>query len=75
MTSTLYVLDRTGDTRVEWDPDNPEEVTWARQTFDAAKRKRYLAYRLDANGRQGELLREFDPSAERIVMSPQTTGG
>lgn len=75
MTSTLYVQDKTGDTRIEWDPDVPAEVAAARAAYDAAKDKRYLAYRTRADGSRGEIMREFDPTAERIVMSPQLQGG
>jgi hypothetical protein len=73
--STLSVLDHTGDTRIEWDADNHHEVAAAREMFAKMKEKGYLAYRLDASGRQGEVIRSFDPDAERIVMSPQPVGG
>jgi hypothetical protein len=73
--STLSVLDHTGDTRIEWDRRNRDEVAAAREMFAKMKDKRYLAYRLDADGSQGEVIREFDPTAERIIMSPQPVGG
>lgn len=72
---TLHVLDATGDTRVEWNPNNPDEVALARKAFQNAKDKRYLIYRVEPGGTRGELLREFDPSAERIICAPQTVGG
>lgn len=75
MTSTLNILDRTGDTRIEWDPSVAHEVEMAREAFAKAKEKKYLAYRLDRHGNKGEVIREFDPTAARIVMSPQTVGG
>lgn len=73
--STLAVLDRTGDTRLEWDPERRDEVDAARKMFAELKAKRYLAYRCDADGNRGEVIREFDPEAERIVMTPQLVGG
>lgn len=75
MTSTLHTLDRTGDTRIEWDPSKPDEVEMARKAFQAAKDKKYLIYKTAADGGRGELLREFDPSAERIVCTAQIVGG
>lgn len=72
---TLHVLDRTGDTRIEWDPSRPDEVAMARKAFDEAKKKKYLTYKVGADGTRGELLREFDPRAERIIATPQTVGG
>lgn len=73
MTNSLAVLDHTGDTRIEWDPDKPDEVAAARTMFADLKDKRYLAYRVD--GEHHELIRKFDPSARKIVMSPQLVGG
>lgn len=71
----LNILDRTGDTRIEWDPAVAEEVSMARKAFEEAQAKKYLTYKLNADGTQGELIRTFDPTAERIVASPQTVGG
>lgn len=75
MPNTLSVLDRTGDTRIEWDPANAAETAIAKKAFEAAKDKRHLIYKLGADGTRGELLRTFDPHAERIVAVPQTVGG
>jgi len=75
VTSTLYVQNKSGDTRIEWDPGVPAEVAAAKAAWDAARDKRYLAYRTRADGSKGEILRNWDPTAERIVMSPQLQGG
>lgn len=72
--SVINVMDRTDDTRHEWDVNNPEEVNLARRIFDAAKEKRYLAYKIDDRGER-TLIREFEPRAGRIVMTPQNVGG
>jgi len=73
--STLHILDRTGDTRVEWDQDNPAEVKMAKAAFKTAQDKKMLIYRVDASGARGEIMRTFDPTAERIIAAPQTVGG
>jgi len=73
--STLHILDRTGDTRVEWDQDNPAEVKMAKAAFKTAQDKKMLIYKLNRDGSRGELLRNFDPTAERIIAAPQTVGG
>ena len=73
--SELAVMDRTGDTRIEWDAERPGEVEAARELFDKMKNKGYLAYTLDRSGTRGDVIRRFDPNAERIIMSPQTVGG
>ncbi len=66
---------KDGDIKVEWDNDKPEEVTHARETFRKMKQKGYAAYRTNPKGSKGELIREFDPAAESIVMAPQMVGG
>lgn len=74
-TSILLELDNTGDTRVEWDKDNPDEVEIARKAFAAAKKKGKLIYKTRADGSKAEQLHAFDPAAERIVASPALVGG
>jgi hypothetical protein len=38
----LIMLDKTGDSRMQWDRDNPEEVTKAEARFKELKGKGYL---------------------------------
>jgi predicted acetyltransferase len=75
--SELAVMDRgLGDLKVHWDQNNEYEVAAARLIFDDMKAKGYLAYKLDHEGANtGEVIRAFDPDAERIIMSPQPVGG
>jgi len=75
MTSTLHVLDETGDTRIEWNPSDKDEVEMARKAFKAAQDKKMLIYKTRRDGSRGEQMREFDPNAERIVATRQTVGG
>lgn len=75
MSNTLHVLDSTGDTRTIWNPENQDEVDAAKATFTRLKGKGYLAYTVDESGQRGEVIREFDPSAGRIIMAPQLVGG
>ncbi len=59
-----------------WDRTAPDEVAAARQAFDDLKKKGYLAYRAQGKkGDQGELMRTFDPDAERIIMVKPSQGG
>lgn len=75
MTSTLHEMNRTGDSRIEWDPNNPDEVEIAKRAFDALKKKGYLTYRTRRDGSAGEVIRTFDPTAEKILATPQIVGG
>jgi hypothetical protein len=71
----LVILDATGDTRIIWDPDKPDEVGQAKETFTKLKAKGYLAYSVNRKGDKGEVLREFDAEAEKMILAPQTVGG
>lgn len=71
----LIILDHTGDTKLIWDPEKAEEVEHARKTFSEMKKKGYLAYRVNRKGDQGEVMKDFDETAEKMIMAPATVGG
>lgn len=71
----MHIMDSTGDTKVLWSVDSPEEVKAAKKTFDSLKKKGYLAYTVDGDGGKGEVIREFDKTAGRIILAPQLVGG
>lgn len=74
--SMLSITDGTGDTRIMWDPKDKDEVASAKAAFDAAKGKGMLAYKVDdEGGRTGEVIREFDKKAGKIIMVRQPVGG
>lgn len=76
VTGVMHELDATGDQRVMWDRTVKDEVDAAQATFDALRKKGYLAYRAEGKkGEQGELIRSFDPAAERIIMVKPSAGG
>lgn len=75
--SVLTVLDEAAAPAVEW---TAEDDAAAREMFAKAKADGYLAYKVaeapDENGEIArEVIHEFDPTAAKIVMSPQTQGG
>lgn len=75
----MNILDTSGHTSVGWNPDNEAEVNIARAAFDDAIRRGYQAFhvREDATGqaKQGTRMREFDPTAEKMMLIPQLRGG
>lgn len=74
--SVIARMDPTGDTTVKWNRNNPTETAIARAAFDQAKRDRYVAYKVEGrDGLKGEVLGEFDPNAERIILAPPMQGG
>ena len=66
---TMNILDKTGDTILEWDKDDEASVEKARKTFEEKKKEGYTAYKL------GEKLDGFDPDAESIILVPKVQGG
>lgn len=74
-TGTLIIPDKTGDTRIDWDSADPTSVAVAKAAFDKAKESRALAYKATPGGARGEVIREFDPAAEHIILAPQLVGG
>lgn len=73
--SVMHIMDHTGDTKVMWSADVPDEVSAAKNTFDDLKKKGYLAYTVNEDGGKGEVIRKFDKTAGRIIMAPQLVGG
>jgi hypothetical protein len=73
----MSIMDHTGDTKLMWDSDNPDEVAAAKKTFDElVGKKKMLAYRVSKKGKQsGEVIKEFDPKAERMIITPALAGG
>lgn len=73
--SAILALDQTGDTKTTWDPNVVAEVEEARRTFNNLKSKGYAAHKVEGDGSKGEVIRDFDPTAKAIIMSPQMAGG
>lgn len=64
-----------GDLKVIWDSDKLAEVEHARKTFNEFRGKGYLAYQVNKAGDKGEVIKEFDSSAEKIILAPRMMGG
>lgn len=71
----MWELDDTGDTRIQWDPGDADQVAAAKKKFADLKARGYRAFAVKKSGSPGELLDEFDPMEERIIMSPHHVGG
>lgn len=82
---TLRVLDKNGDTRYAYSPDDtateaPEGAKLV--TVDEAEAKfneivsglKFLAFTVPADGATGEAIRTFNPEVD-IVLTPQMQGG
>ncbi len=71
----MAVMSERGDTKLLWNPQNTDEVANAKRTFDDLRAKGYLAYTVTANGDKGEVIREFNANAEKIILAPPLRGG
>ena len=74
-TGEMRIIDKSGDTKIIWDRNNADEVANAKKVFDDLKAKRFMAYKVDDHGDKSEVIREFDPNAEKLIMSPPLVGG
>lgn len=75
-TGEMRELNKMGDSKVMWNRNNREEVEAARAHFNALRSKGYAAYRAEGKeGTRGEIIRDFDSNAERIIMVPPVSGG
>jgi len=74
--SLIARLDHTGDTKIIWDLRNTTERAIAEAAFKKANADGYMAYRVTGkDGIKGEVMSEFDPLAERIILAPPLRGG
>ena len=71
----LIILNRTGDLKLLWSAQKQGEIDAARQMFEDMRNQGYLAYTVTKDGDKGEVIRKFDPDAEKIIMAPQMQGG
>lgn len=76
--SVMSVINLGGDTKVRWDPANAHEVASARRTFTELKAQGFTAHRVagpKGNRTKDEVMTDFDPAAERVVMVPTMVPG
>lgn len=71
----LAILDNTGDSKIMWDIKNMDEVSAAKDQFDALKGKNFTAYSVNKDGEKNHRIEHFDPNAGKIIMVPPIIGG
>lgn len=69
------VMDRTGDTRHEFDTADARSVALAEERFRQLTGKGFRAVALGPGGSEGKLLGKFDPTVEQTLFIPQLQGG
>jgi hypothetical protein len=69
------VMDRSGDTRHEFDMADARSVGLAEKRFRELTGKGFRAVALAKDGGPGRLLGKFDPQVEQTLFIPQLQGG
>jgi hypothetical protein len=68
------VMDRTGDSRHSFDPNDARELAKAEQRFYELTKVGFTAAIRTGPG-QASHIRSFDPTAEETVFFPRLVGG
>lgn len=71
----LMVLDRTGDTKTTWDPENETEVSNAREQFTKWKAQGFAVFSVKKDGTPGGALSKFNPDLDKMIATPPIAGG
>jgi len=69
------VMDRSGDTRHEFDIADARAVALAEKRFRELTGKGFRAVALAKDGGPGKLIGKFDPQVEQTLFIPQLQGG
>jgi len=72
--ATQIVMDKTGDSRHEFDAADAAALADAERRFNELTGLGFTAAARTGSG-QSELLRTFDPTAEETVFFPRLQGG
>jgi hypothetical protein len=73
--SVMAVMNASGDLKCIWDRTKPSEVEAVRAQFKDFKKKGYMAYKVTEGGNRGEILHDFDPDAQSVILAPALKGG
>jgi hypothetical protein len=69
------VMDRSGDTRHEFDTADTKAVALAEARFKELTGKGFRAVALGKDGAPGKVVGKFDREAEQTLFIPQLQGG
>ncbi|MHC2334580.1 hypothetical protein [Bradyrhizobium sp. USDA 4454] len=72
--ATILVMDHSGDTRQQFDPNDREQLAWANARFAELTADGYTAAVRRSSG-EAALVRALDPVAEETLFYPRLVGG
>lgn len=72
----LHVLDETGDRRLIWNANQPDEIEEASKLFDQYVKKGWKAYGIRPDGTKSRRVRSFNPVSQEIFFDdkPERVG-
>jgi hypothetical protein len=68
-------MDRSGDTRHEFDAADTKALSLAEARFTELTGKGFRAVALGKDGGTGKVMGKFDPQVEQTLFIPQLQGG
>jgi hypothetical protein len=68
------VMDTSGDTRLQFDPEDASAVAEAEKRFHELTEAGFIAAKRTGRG-TSELVRDFDPAVQETVFIPRLVGG
>lgn len=72
----LCRMDATGDTKIEWFPDDADEIKQAKAEFDRLQKEGWTFYAIGKlGGKTDKKITKFDSTLARIIAIPQFKGG
>ena len=72
----MRILASVGDKKIQWNPQNEDEVEVAEMAFDKlVKEKGFTAYQVKKDGSKGGIIKKFKASLGMIIMLPKIAGG
>jgi hypothetical protein len=75
MRKVLKVMDKTGDTRVEFDETDTVATEAARAEYDKLMKRAGVVVTVPGPGQQGEVVKKFEDLAPENVFVPAIVGG
>jgi hypothetical protein len=74
-TGVMAIMGKSGDERITWNSNDQLDTARAKKIFDDLIASGHLAFRIKDGSTKGEQISEFDPKAQRLLMSPALRGG
>jgi hypothetical protein len=69
----IRILDRNGDTQLTYDPEEEAATRDLEARFAELMERGFVAF--DVSTEPGRIIRQFDPKATEVIVTPRFAGG